>query len=278
MSADKPTPTPPTSAPKSAAAPKKAVAPRARSARSSSTKGSSTQGTPSAGAAKKATAASTRTSTAPAAKAGPSKPTAPAAPAAETSATRTRSAKGTRTSSDRPFAPAAPSSAPAPASTRASVRRTGTSRSATSRAARRQSDERPAPSTRVGGYSAVEALLAHYPGDVHTEGADEAPPVPDTLNGTPVSAAIDPPTGNHPHHTPRLPACRGCGARRRLGDRRSGLACRLVGPSRPSRGSRCGLPMSFGRSRPRSPRRWLMPAWRPWPSGAGRFARSALRR
>jgi hypothetical protein len=102
------------------------------------------------------------------------------------------------------------------------VRRTGTSRSATSRAARRQTDDRPAPTTRVGGYSAVEALLADYPAEGRAEGqvrdgtedraedratraedraerakgraerAEEAAAAPRALDGKPVPAASTP--------------------------------------------------------------------------------------
>jgi hypothetical protein len=72
------------------------------------------------------------------------------------------------------------------------VRRSGTSRSATSRAARRQTDERLAPTTRAGGYSAVEALLAHYPAEGHAAPAEDAPSAPAALNGTPVAAAATP--------------------------------------------------------------------------------------
>jgi hypothetical protein len=115
---------------------------------------------------------------------------------ARVTATSTRSATGTRTSSDRPLAPTTSLPGDAqqePATTRASVRRTGTSRTATSRAARRQDGDRPAAAPRPVGHSAVEALLADYPGEGPTDRGGETPAAREPLDGTPVPAA----------HTPR---------------------------------------------------------------------------
>ena len=106
----------------------------------------------------------------------------------------------------------------------------------------------------------------------------EAPTAHLPLDGTPVPAAHGPPDHHHPDHAPGVPAGRGRGPRRRLGDRRPGLARRLVGHRDGHRDHDAGRrrrPRDLAR---RSPPSSLTPAWPRWPSGAAPCARSAPRR